>query len=206
MLAKLAPSLLLLSLAAAQGGYSGYPAAALACLQSANANSGCNLESDTTLFNNCVCTNTGGSITNFAICLTQSDGNDIESSYNTYNTNCASTGTPMTVSLSQFIALGKSGSTSGSNRECLTGLLGQKLTVEPEQASSAVVANTMATTVVAGGGVQTATAVTAGTANTVVSGGVTTVTAVIKSAGAVNAVSLLAAVVPMAFSWVFLVC
>jgi hypothetical protein len=64
----------------------------------------------------------------------------------------------------------------------------------------------MATTVVAGGGVQTATAVTAGTANTVVSGGVTTVTAVIKSAGAVNAVSLLAAVVPMAFSWVFLVC
>jgi hypothetical protein len=200
MFAKLAPSFLLLSLAAAQGGFSGYPAAALACLQSANANSGCNLESQTTLFNNCVCTNTGGSITNFAICLTQTDGNDIESSYNTYNTNCASTGTPMTVSLSQFIALGKSGSTSGSSRECSSLRFAPSTNmIETEQGSSAVVANTMATTVVAGG-----TAATAGTANTVVSGGTTTVTAIIKSAGVANGGSSLAALVPVAFSWLFL--
>ena len=118
MFAKLAPSVLFVTLAAAQSGFSGYPASALACLQSANSASGCNmLSNDANQFNQCVCSNTGGSITNFAICLTTTDPSELDSSYNTYNTNCASTGTPMSVSLSQFIALGKSGSTSGSSRE-----------------------------------------------------------------------------------------
>jgi hypothetical protein len=204
MFAKLAPSVLLVSLAAAQGGFSGYPAPALSCLEQANAASGCDTESDPTLFNNCVCSNTGGSITNFAICLTQTDSNDIEASYNTYNTNCASTGTPMSVSLSQFIALGKSGSTSGSSRGCRP-LQRVKATdmIATEQGSSAV-ANTMATTVVAGSTAYTATAATGGTANTVVSGGTTTVTAIIRSAGVANGVSSLAALVPVALSWLFL--
>jgi hypothetical protein len=115
MFAQFLPSFLLLTLATAQG-FSGYPSAALSCLQAANANSGCNTESTDTLFNQCVCSNTGGSITNFTICLTQTDPADIESSYNTYAENCASTGTPMSMSLQDFIATGKQG--SGSSREC----------------------------------------------------------------------------------------
>jgi hypothetical protein len=63
-----------------------------------------------------------------------------------------------------------------------------------------VVANTMATTVVAGGTVNTA------TPNTVVSGGTTTVTAVIKSSAVSHGVSSLAVLLPIAFGWLFLAC
>ncbi|KAK1768241.1 hypothetical protein QBC33DRAFT_536625 [Phialemonium atrogriseum] len=98
------------SRAAFQNDFSGYPEASQECLYAAADASGC--DGDTvSAMNACLCGNRGDFVVNTATCLAGSDPSHLETVYDTMDSHCSDSGTPLDVSRAQFLAA-KSGSSS----------------------------------------------------------------------------------------------
>jgi len=90
--------------------FSSYPEASQECLYAAADASGC--DGDTvSAMNSCLCGNGGNFVMRTASCLASSDSSDIETVYDTMDTACSDSGTPLTVSRAKFLSA-KPGSTA----------------------------------------------------------------------------------------------
>lgn len=96
--------LLLVSLtqAAFQNDFSSYPENAQQCLYTSATSSGC-IGDTATAMNSCLCSNGGNFVTKTAACLGGSDAAGLATVYDTMDSHCTDTNTPLTVSKAQFL-------------------------------------------------------------------------------------------------------
>lgn len=93
--------------------FSAYPEASQECLYASADSSGC--DGDTVkAMNDCLCGNGGDFATKTASCLAASDPSDLETVYDTMDSACSNSGTPLAVSRAEFLSAKPDGSPSGT--------------------------------------------------------------------------------------------
>lgn len=114
----LSTSFLLLPLAAARfkNDFSPYPAGARSCLESADKASGCNGETVPTM-NGCLCADEGDFITSTAECVGRESSGDLEATYTLLKVNCDGSNTPMDISKSEFVKMGRDAEEENKDEE-----------------------------------------------------------------------------------------